>query len=118
MTSSDDIDADVFNESNDLGKNQKSTNYLLGPNKHSPTTADFKPSNNDHLVIEANINAPLGKVVNLLYGEDVSYYERILKAQKILKYRQSLTISSQRKFVTMHIRNRYQEALVQVKQNV
>lgn len=82
MTSSDDIDADVFNESNDLGKNQKSTNYLLGPNKHSPTTADFKPSNNDHLVIEANINAPLGKVVNLLYGEDVSYYERILKAQK------------------------------------
>lgn len=52
MTSSDDIDADVFDESNDLGKNQKSTNYLLGPNKHSPTTADFKPSNNDHWLLK------------------------------------------------------------------
>ncbi|CAI4058878.1 hypothetical protein SKDZ_04G5280 [Saccharomyces kudriavzevii ZP591] len=82
MTSSDDIDADIFNDSNDLGKNQKPTNYLLGPNKHAPTTANYKPSSSEHLVIEANIDAPLGKVVNLLYGEDVSYYERILKAQK------------------------------------
>lgn len=54
---------------------------LLGPTKHSPTEAGYKPEPNEKLVNESTISAPLGKVVNILFGKDVSYLTTILKAQ-------------------------------------
>ncbi|CAI4053208.1 hypothetical protein SUVZ_15G2370 [Saccharomyces uvarum] len=54
---------------------------LLGPAKHSPTEAGYKPESNEKLINESTIPAPLGKVVNILFGTDVSYITTILKAQ-------------------------------------
>ncbi|CAR27954.1 hypothetical protein ZYGR_0N04410 [Zygosaccharomyces rouxii] len=67
-------DGDVENE--DIG------NHSFGPSTHPPTTADYKPSANEKMINESIINAPLGKVVNVMYGDDVSNLEAILKAQK------------------------------------
>ncbi|CAI1759717.1 hypothetical protein SEUBUCD646_0O02490 [Saccharomyces eubayanus] len=54
---------------------------LLGPTKHPPTEAGYKPESNEKLVNESTIPAPLGKVVNILFGKNVSYITTILKAQ-------------------------------------
>lgn len=55
---------------------------LYGPTKHAPTTPDYEPTANEKLISESTINAPLGRVANILFGDDVSNLEAILKAQK------------------------------------
>lgn len=54
----------------------------LGPKIHSPTETVYKPAPNEKLVNESTIHASLGRVVNILFGKDVSYIMAILKAQK------------------------------------
>lgn len=53
----------------------------LGPSKHEPTTPDYTPKENEREMGETILNAPLGTVINILYGSDVQYFDRILKAQ-------------------------------------
>ncbi|CDO94833.1 unnamed protein product [Kluyveromyces dobzhanskii CBS 2104] len=53
----------------------------LGPTKHEPTTADYTPKENEKEMGDATFNAPLGTVLNILYGPDTSLFDRILKAQ-------------------------------------
>ncbi|AQZ16334.1 YSP2 (YDR326C) and YHR080C [Zygosaccharomyces parabailii] len=55
---------------------------LYGPTKHAPTTANYEPAAHEKLISESTINAPLGRVVNIMFGDDVSNLEAILKAQK------------------------------------
>lgn len=76
MTSSDSL----MDES--TANNKQSPPSTLGPSKHSPTAPDYKPSENEKLITETVIDAPLGKVVNIMFGDDVSNLESILKAQK------------------------------------
>lgn len=54
----------------------------LGPAKHPPTEVTYKPGEGEKLIKETVINAPLGTVVNILFGDDVSNVEEILQAQK------------------------------------
>lgn len=76
MTSSDEtVDENTQNT-------QKSSSATIGPAKHSPTETEYKPSEGEKLIKETTINAPLGKVVNAIFGDDVSSLEDILKAQK------------------------------------
>lgn len=77
MTSSDGtVDDNIQNA------HKSSMATTLGPAKHSPTETEYKPSEGEKLIKEATINAPLGKVINLMFGDDVSNVEDILKAQK------------------------------------
>ncbi|SCU95966.1 LAME_0F14290g1_1 [Lachancea meyersii CBS 8951] len=55
---------------------------VLGPVEHEPTSSDHLATATDRVVAETVFEAPLGKIVNLLYGDDVSYTRRILEAQK------------------------------------
>lgn len=72
-------DNDNHEPTNGDGKND---NSLFGPTTHAPTTAEYQASSNEKLINESTINAPLGRVVNVMYGDDVSNLEAILKAQK------------------------------------
>lgn len=62
--------------------NKQYPTSILGPAKHAPTNPDFKPAESEKLISETVIDAPLGKVVNIMFGDDVSNIESILKAQK------------------------------------
>lgn len=53
----------------------------MGPSKHEPTSADYDPGNNEREMGTAVLHASLGKVINVIYGNDTSFAERILKAQ-------------------------------------
>ncbi|QLQ80917.1 hypothetical protein HG537_0E02720 [Torulaspora globosa] len=62
---------------------QKSTMVIpAGPIKHAPTEIDYTPSEGEKLIRKATVNAPLSKVANILFGDDVSMLASILKAQK------------------------------------
>lgn len=65
----------------DFETTNKSSVWTLGPSKHAPTSYDLDDADN-RVVAETVFEAPLGKIVNILYGDDVSYTEQILKAQK------------------------------------
>lgn len=54
----------------------------LGPSKHAPTKADYSQASNERIMAETVLEAPLGKIVNILFGDNVEYAEKILKAQK------------------------------------
>ncbi|BAO41393.1 GRAM domain-containing protein YSP2 [Kluyveromyces marxianus DMKU3-1042] len=54
---------------------------VIGPLQHAPTTPDYTPKENEREMGEATFNAPLGTVINLLYGNDTKHFGRILKAQ-------------------------------------
>lgn len=85
MTSSDELDDESLlavskrNKSNTLVTN--ATNNFPGPATHAVTKADYKPVSNERLVSEVVINAPLGQVAQILYGDDTSRLAAILKAQ-------------------------------------
>lgn len=67
-----------------VGDESASTSDLLmiGPTKHEPTEAIYSPSSNEKLINDSVIQAPLGKVVNIVFGDDTKYLESILKTQK------------------------------------
>ncbi|KAL6949975.1 hypothetical protein ACO0QE_000644 [Hanseniaspora vineae] len=52
-----------------------------GPTEHAPTDFDFEPKEEDKTVCESLIDAPLGSVYNILFGNDVHYLQEILEAQ-------------------------------------
>ncbi|SCU83725.1 LAMI_0C04346g1_1 [Lachancea mirantina] len=54
----------------------------LGPSQHSPTGSDVTKESAGKVVEETVFNAPLGKIVNILFGNNVSYVKDILRAQK------------------------------------
>lgn len=76
MTSSDEL------EDESSPKAKRVSLSVTGPLKHAPTTPAYKLADNEKLLNETVFDAPLGQVVNLLYGSDSSYMETILKAQK------------------------------------
>ncbi|CAB4252342.1 similar to Saccharomyces cerevisiae YHR080C Protein of unknown function that may interact with ribosomes, based on co-purification experiments [Maudiozyma barnettii] len=53
----------------------------LGLSKHEPTTTSFTPDSADKKIYDSVIPAPLGKVINILFGENATYLETILKQQ-------------------------------------
>lgn len=59
-----------------------STVSTIGPSKHAPTTTNFLKNNNDRVIADTVFEAPLGKIVNILYGDNVSFLRQILEAQK------------------------------------
>lgn len=64
------------------GSQKASMATAAGPMKHAPTEADYKPKDGEKLIKKATINGPLGKVANIMFGDDVSTVTDILKAQK------------------------------------
>ncbi|SMN19713.1 similar to Saccharomyces cerevisiae YHR080C Protein of unknown function that may interact with ribosomes, based on co-purification experiments [Maudiozyma saulgeensis] len=82
MTSSDDIDDDIFADISGPKVTKQILASKLGPIKHAPTTANYSPAENERLVSETVVKGPLGKVATILFGDDVAPYEQILKAQK------------------------------------
>lgn len=85
MTSSDELDDESLlavskkNKSNTLVTT--TTKHFPGPVTHAATKSDYKPVSNERLVSEVVINAPLGQVAQILYGDDVNKLTAILKAQ-------------------------------------
>lgn len=79
MTSSDGLVDEDFDDS--TGQ-KASVSTPLGPAKHAPTNPNYKPGENEKLISETTINAPLGNVINIMFGDNVSNVEAILKAQK------------------------------------
>ncbi|CUS23524.1 LAQU0S10e02410g1_1 [Lachancea quebecensis] len=73
--------ASVSSSQYDFESTNKPSLWTLGPSKHAPTSYDLDDTDN-RVVAETVFEAPLGKIVNILYGDDVSYTEQILKAQK------------------------------------
>lgn len=82
MTSSDDIDDDIFADISGPKATKSSFSSKLGPVKHASTTANYSPAENEKLVGETVVKGSLGKVAAILFGDDVAPYEQILKAQK------------------------------------
>ena len=54
----------------------------LGPLRHAPTTSGYKPKSNEKLISETVLDAPLGKVAYVLYGDDTSILKGILAKLK------------------------------------
>lgn len=82
MTSSDDLDDDVFGDISATKLSKQVTSSKFGPVKHVATTSNYTPAANERIVSETIIKGPLGKVATIMFGDDVSLLERILKAQK------------------------------------
>ncbi|KAG0666015.1 hypothetical protein C6P44_004184 [Monosporozyma unispora] len=84
MTSSDELDDDSIVAS---GKRSKTntvtavTPNFPGPATHAPTNFDYKPVTNERLTSELKVDAPLGQVAQILYGDDTKRLSAILKAQ-------------------------------------
>ena len=57
-------------------------NGIPGPTKHSPTTPTFQPKDFEKLINESVFHAPMGQVVNYLFGPDTEYLKKILIKQK------------------------------------
>ena len=57
-------------------------NGVPGPTKHSPTTPTFQPKDFEKLINESVFHAPMGQVVNYLFGPDTEYLKKILIKQK------------------------------------
>lgn len=53
-----------------------------GPAEHAPTTHNYKPADNERLINQSTVNAPLPDVSNILFGDDTAPLLEILKAQK------------------------------------
>lgn len=83
-----DVDAEQSsNESEEISKSPKRGDSFKGfenpgPAKHSATSFDYQKSSNDVLIIEKTFSAPLGVVVNMLYGADNSFYIKFLEDLK------------------------------------
>ncbi|OUM51269.1 hypothetical protein BVG19_g361 [[Candida] boidinii] len=53
-----------------------------GPKQHAPTKNGYSPDSSDIKVIDDSIDAPLGVVFGLLFGDDTSMLGKIIKLQK------------------------------------
>lgn len=53
-----------------------------GPATHEPTETDYVKQLSEVFITEDTFKAPLGVVFNILFGEDNSYYIKILQTQK------------------------------------
>lgn len=76
--------SDMADSENDLEKNKKGFNGLTlsGPRHHSPTSTGYTAESNELPISEGNvINAPVGVVFELLFGDDVTFTKDVLKAQ-------------------------------------
>ena len=82
MTSSDDLDDDIFADISGQKATKQTYPSKLGPMKHVPTTANYTPAENEKLVSETVVKGPLGKVATILFGDNVAPLEKILRAQK------------------------------------
>ncbi|CCH58124.1 hypothetical protein TBLA_0A03240 [Henningerozyma blattae CBS 6284] len=58
------------------------TSDSLGPLHHSPTNPNYTPANGEKKIIDHIFNAPLGHVIDILYGPDTAMFISVLKAQK------------------------------------
>lgn len=65
-----------------LSKRNSSLVQNLGPLRHAPTTSGYKPKSNEKLISETILDAPLGKVAYVLYGDDTSILGGILAKLK------------------------------------
>lgn len=83
MTSSEDMEDIMSTVPTKKTKNQNK--LLFGPVKHEPTKSDYKPTSNEKLVTEFLVEAPMGVVLNILYGEDTKYMVEILEAMKSME---------------------------------
>lgn len=82
MTSSEEVE-DIIGSGIGIKKTKGQIKSLsLGPSQHEPTSSGYKPTNNEKLVTEFLVEAPLGTVVNLLYGENTKYITDILASMK------------------------------------
>ncbi|SCU91700.1 LADA_0F11496g1_1 [Lachancea dasiensis] len=75
-----DSSSEIANGEFRIGKKSKIS--TLGPTQHAPTSENLPTANDERVVAETVLEAPLGKVVNILFGDDVSFIRRILQAQK------------------------------------
>lgn len=55
---------------------------LIGPLEHGPVSINYEKQPNETFIAEETFLAPLGVIFLLLFGDDTSYYIKILKAQK------------------------------------
>lgn len=76
------ITSDENNEGSVKIKAKTKKGGNLGPSEHAPTTSTYKPNDNERKINESVINAPLGQVANILFGDDTEPLANILKAQK------------------------------------
>lgn len=53
-----------------------------GPKQHAPTKSGYTTDSSDIKVIDDSIDAPLGVVFGLLFGDDTSLLNKIIKLQK------------------------------------
>ncbi|KAL3232131.1 Membrane-anchored lipid-binding protein YSP2 [Nakaseomyces bracarensis] len=65
-----------------VSRSKSTGESIYGPEKHAPTTASYTPASGEKMINESTIKAPMGKVAHILFGDDTSYLEKILKAQK------------------------------------
>ncbi|CCF58089.1 hypothetical protein KAFR_0D04410 [Kazachstania africana CBS 2517] len=82
MTSSDDLDDDGFSALPASKNSKSSAGAKFGPSKHAPTEANYKLKDKEKLVSETIIDAPLGTVAHILYGDDTTMLYDIITAQK------------------------------------
>ncbi|AET41450.1 GRAM and VASt domain-containing protein Ecym_8163 [Eremothecium cymbalariae DBVPG len=54
----------------------------IGPQEHAPTSNNYSKAPGEVVVDRTNINAPLGTVFKLIYGDDSSYLRQIMDKQK------------------------------------
>lgn len=61
---------------------EKTQDESIGPLKHKPTDPEHELANGETVISEDVINAPLGKVFQILFGDDTSSLKAIVKKQK------------------------------------
>lgn len=86
----DDMDSDsmisdeenMVNDSQVVDRKSADRKSVDGPKAHSPTSAKYPEEAGDVSVLDSSVPAPLGQVFNLLFGDDVSFYDQLLRAQQ------------------------------------
>lgn len=84
MTSSDELEDDSILASGKRSKANTVTTVTAdfpGPTTHAATSFDYKPVTNERLISEVKVDAPIGQVAQILYGDDTKRLSAILKAQ-------------------------------------
>lgn len=92
VANNDDTDTSISDPENmvkDDGNDEKTANENIfnglpfeGPKAHPETSNGYTPESSDVKIIDDVINAPLGLVYGLLFGDDVSFVQNLLKVQK------------------------------------
>lgn len=79
-----DDDSGDKNDDTALPKEDNVFNGLAfeGPKTHAETSNGYTADSSDVKIIDANINAPMGLIYNLLFGDDISFMQNLLKVQK------------------------------------